>query len=82
MLVNKLKTDTMRNPKPKFDHLVPLPRADSSTGPLAASGLIARVEVPIDAAVRALPNRSEWLRRVITEAAQRELMNRDDEVTA
>jgi hypothetical protein len=28
----------------------------------------------IDTAVRSLPNRSEWLRRVITEAAQRELM--------
>ncbi len=28
----------------------------------------------IDELVRQLPNRSEWLRRVITEAAQRELM--------
>jgi hypothetical protein len=31
----------------------------------------------IDAAVRSLPNRSAWLRRVITEAAQRELMKDD-----
>uniref|UniRef100_B8HWA6 Uncharacterized protein n=1 Tax=Cyanothece sp. (strain PCC 7425 / ATCC 29141) TaxID=395961 RepID=B8HWA6_CYAP4 len=29
----------------------------------------------IDAVVRALPNRSEWLRRVIIEAAERELLN-------
>jgi hypothetical protein len=29
----------------------------------------------IDEVVRQIPNRSEWLRRVITEAAQRELMN-------
>jgi hypothetical protein len=28
----------------------------------------------IDALIRALPNRSEWMRRVLTEAAQRELM--------
>jgi hypothetical protein len=28
----------------------------------------------IDEVVRALPNRSEWLRRVITEAAHRELI--------
>lgn len=33
-----------------------------------------RLTKPIDAVVRTLPNRSEWLRRVITEAAQRELM--------
>ncbi|MBW4550754.1 MAG: hypothetical protein KME35_06545 [Aphanocapsa sp. GSE-SYN-MK-11-07L] len=33
-----------------------------------------------DALVRSLPNRSEWLRRVITEAAQRELLSKDREV--
>jgi hypothetical protein len=33
----------------------------------------------IDKVVRSLPNRSEWLRRVITEAAQRELLNQDEE---
>jgi hypothetical protein len=27
----------------------------------------------IDALIRALPNRSDWMRRVLTEAAQREL---------
>jgi hypothetical protein len=35
---------------------------------------MARVPIHIDAVVRSLPNRSAWLRRVITEAAQRELM--------
>jgi hypothetical protein len=41
---------------------------------LASEILAVRVEKPIDGVVRALPNRTEWLRRVITEAAQRELM--------
>jgi hypothetical protein len=41
--------------------------------------LSAYVEKPIDAVVRSLPNRSEWLRRVITEAAKRELMGKETE---
>lgn len=32
----------------------------------------------IDALVRTVPNRSEWLRRVICEAVERELMNQGD----
>jgi hypothetical protein len=44
---------------------------------LAAVALSAKVPKDVDAAVRALPNRSEWLRRVIIEAAQRELMNQE-----
>jgi hypothetical protein len=64
----------MANATPKFENLIPTPRHDDTTDPLAAVGLIARVPIPIDEAVRALPNRSAWLRRVITEAAQRELM--------
>jgi hypothetical protein len=44
---------------------------------LAPIALSARVEEDIDTLVRQLPNRSEWLRRVITEAAQRELIDRD-----
>jgi hypothetical protein len=47
------------------------PQPDS----LARQMLGARVSKDIDAVVRALPNRSEWLRRVITEAAKRELIN-------
>ncbi|MBW4551373.1 MAG: hypothetical protein KME35_09725 [Aphanocapsa sp. GSE-SYN-MK-11-07L] len=41
---------------------------------LARDGLTVRVEKTIDVLVRSLPNRSEWLRRVITEAAERELL--------
>jgi hypothetical protein len=63
----------MPNPHPKTAHLKPLPRLGDE--PLATTGLTAKVPLEIDAAVRALPNRSEWLRRVITEAAQRELIN-------
>jgi hypothetical protein len=43
-------------------------------GSLAADILGVRVDKEIDAMVRALPNRSAWLRRVITEAVRRELM--------
>jgi hypothetical protein len=70
----------MPNPNPKTAHLKPLPRLGDK--PLPSAGLTAKVPPEIDAAVRALPNRSEWLRRVITEAAQRELLNNDQEVTA
>jgi hypothetical protein len=34
----------------------------------------------IDLAVRALPDMSNWLRRVITEAAQRELIQQDHQI--
>lgn len=36
-----------------------------------------RLPSEIDEVVRPLPNRSEWLRRVITEAARRELIQQD-----
>jgi hypothetical protein len=64
----------MANPTPRLENLKPTPRMDDTTDPLADSALMARVPVHIDAAVRSLSNRSAWLRRVITEAAQRELM--------
>jgi hypothetical protein len=63
----------MPNPKPRTEFLVPIPRIGDE--PLAQIALSAKVSQEIDAAVRALPNRSEWLRRVITEAAKRELIN-------
>jgi hypothetical protein len=50
-------------------------RFKSQPHSLAALALSARVPKDMDAAVRALPNRSEWLLRVITEAAQRELID-------
>jgi hypothetical protein len=49
------------------------PKPDS----FARTPLSVAVGKDVDAAVRALPNRSAWLRRVITEAAQRELMSLD-----
>lgn len=70
----------MGNPNPKIEYLKPTPRSDDTTQPLASAGLIARVPVHIDAVVRSLPNRSAWLRRVITEAAQRELMNKESDL--
>jgi hypothetical protein len=49
-------------------------RGDDSTEPMAKENIQLRLTESIDAAVRSLPNRSAWLRRVITEAAQRELI--------
>jgi hypothetical protein len=64
----------MRNPNPNTKGLRPIQRSDDTTDPLAETALMARVPIHIDAIVRSLPNKSAWLRRVITEAAQRELM--------
>jgi hypothetical protein len=50
---------------------------DNTEEPLAALALSARVPVRIDTIVRQHPNRSAWLRRIITEAAQRELMKQE-----
>lgn len=49
-------------------------RADGSTEPLSEKLTCVRLTQSVEAALRELPNRSAWLRRVITEAAQRELM--------
>ncbi len=49
-------------------------RSDNTTEPMAKKNIQLRLTESIDAAVRKLPNRSAWLRRVITEAAQRELL--------
>ncbi len=51
---------------------------DGFEGELAKSPLSARVPVEVDLVVRALPLKTAWLRRVITEAAQRELMGGDE----
>jgi hypothetical protein len=64
----------MANPKPKTEYLRPIQRMDDTEEPLAALALSARVPIHIDSIIRQQPNRSAWLRRVITEAAQRELM--------
>jgi len=41
--------------------------------------IVGLVALDIDAAVRSLPNRSAWLRRVITEAARRELLSANNQ---
>jgi hypothetical protein len=48
--------------------------------PLAEVSIQVRLTQPIDAAVRSLPNRSAWLRRIITEAAQRELLDQGSQL--
>ena len=67
------------NPKPRKEFLRPKPRADGSKEKLAQQSMTVKLFENVDAAVRSLPNRSAWLRRVITEAAQRELM-KDGEI--
>jgi hypothetical protein len=63
------------NPNPNPNNLKPIPRQDDSTETLATLATSARLPLEIDAVVRSLPNRSAWLRRVVTEAAKRELIN-------
>jgi hypothetical protein len=56
-------------------------RADSTTEPLADKQVQVRLPVTVDAAISKLGReKTPWLRRVITEAAQRELLTRDKEV--
>jgi hypothetical protein len=50
-------------------------RSDPSTEALSDKLLCVRLTQSVDEAVRSLPNMSTWVRRVITEAAQRELMS-------
>lgn len=52
-------------------------RQDDSTAPMAAKNIQLRLTADIDEVIRKLPNRSGWLRKVITEAAKRELMDND-----
>jgi hypothetical protein len=68
----------MGNPHPNPNNLKNIPRQDDSTDKLSPLTLGARLPLEIDAVVRSLPNRSAWLRRVITEAAKRELINQED----
>lgn len=41
--------------------------------PLAAKSLSVRVSVELDAWVRSLPNRTEWLRKAIADAYEKEI---------
>lgn len=56
------------------------PAKDLPAGVVLGNPVCVALPLPVDDAVRALPNRSEWLRRVIVEAAQQELLNEDPEV--
>ena len=57
----------------KLDNLQPFkPDGEQS---LSRLPLCVKVDKDIDEKVRMLPNKSIWLRRVITEAVQRELMS-------
>jgi hypothetical protein len=49
-------------------------RQGDVAGPLASRMTAVRLPVDIDQVVYFLPEKAAWLRRVITEAAQRELM--------
>jgi hypothetical protein len=46
-------------------------------GPLSNKAIGIKLPVEIDEVVRSLPNKAVWLRRVISEAAQRELIQGD-----
>jgi hypothetical protein len=64
-----------------YRNLPKLPRADDVTEELTTSATGVKLPISIDQKVRSLPNRTAWLRRVITEAAQRELMEKEDETS-
>lgn len=59
------------NPNPQTEQLqaYQFPRSEV---PLAQRPLTVRVRQDIDEFIRQLPNRNEWLRQVITEAAEAE----------
>jgi hypothetical protein len=72
-----IKASAMANQQ----NLRPFSRSDQTTEPLSASLTAVRLPVSIGEAISALgQNKTPWLRRVITEAAQRELLNQEQEV--
>jgi hypothetical protein len=73
----------MPNPSPRKEFLRPYRAVgDLPDEPLGSQPIAVRVGQSIQAAIHELPraDRITWLRRVITEAAQRELLNQDGEV--
>jgi hypothetical protein len=46
--------------------------------PLAKKAVFVRLPESVDAIVQRLPNKAAWLRRVITEAAKKEVIDRED----
>jgi hypothetical protein len=59
-----------------WDNIRPLPRAGDVT--LDQKPLATKLEPEIAQAVRSLSNPSAWMRRVISEAARRELLGKED----
>jgi hypothetical protein len=60
----------------RWDNLKPL--APIGEEALSTQNLAVKLPKNIDALVRSLPNRSAWMRRVLVEAAERELVGGDD----
>lgn len=56
----------MANPNPKYK------LKSTSLEPLAESPITVRLSVELDKFVRSRPDRTEWLRRVIAEAVEKE----------
>jgi hypothetical protein len=56
----------MGNPNPKYKF------KQADVGEVAAKPVSVKLPIEIDKFVRSLPNRTEWLRQVIVEAAERE----------
>lgn len=65
----------MPNPTPKFENLKPFGRADCTNEVLSQQAIAVKLPLEIDQRIRELPNKAAWLRRVIVEAAKRELMD-------
>ncbi|MGL5805702.1 hypothetical protein [Chroococcidiopsis sp.] len=63
----------MSNPNPKIEQLKPY-QAVAGDVQLAEQPLAVRVNEKVDSLIRKLPNKAEWMRRVLTEAAERELL--------
>lgn len=62
-------------------NLKPFPRQDTTNEPLAAKPTQVRLPERIEQAINRLPDRAAWLRRVISEAVEREGLLRHDEPT-
>jgi hypothetical protein len=60
----------------RADHLTRFKSVRSE--PLAARPISVKLPVDIDAVIRALPEPSEWLRRVICEAVKKELSSNSE----
>jgi hypothetical protein len=68
--VGKVVTTALQQHEAPSD--IPLPKIDDDGRPMEKLGT--RVPASVHEVVQALPHRAEWLRQVITEATQRELM--------